>query len=502
LGLRLVAGFVVASLSLIVLTASARADTLPVSNTNDAGAGSLRQAIISANAGADDDLVDATGVSGTINLQSALDTLSEDIEIRGPGASQLTVHRLGAFPAFRIFTVEQGVDAKLTGLTMTNGNAGAGFSHGGGILLDGTTGTLTVENSVVSGNQAGDGGGGISNGGNDNSGATVTIRNSTVRGNTTGSSGGGIENAFGEMTIRNSTVSENTSGFSGGGITHRGTMTITNSTVSGNQADDNGGGISSGGNNTVLTVKNSTVSGNNAPEGANLRDASLNAAAALQGTILSNPQGGGPNCLVDPPPVTLTSNGYNLASDATCKLTQPTDQPSTNPSLGPLASNGGPTRTMALLPDSPAIDKGIAGGLTTDQRGLKRPVDFPWIPNAPGGDGSDIGAFEVQSLTPPPSCNEFSFGKAKKNKRKGTAKLTVNVPCPGELDLAKTKKVKPDDESADAEGAEKLRIKPKGKAKRKLRKKGKAKVKAEVTYTPIGGEPNTQIKKLKLKKRR
>jgi hypothetical protein len=501
---RALAGLLAWAVALLVSAISAEAAIIPVTNTDDMGAGSLRAAITAANGNTDPDVIDATGVSGTIGLISALPDLSEDVEIRGPGASRLTVRRLSLAPQFRIFTVENS-EAKLSGLTITNGDAGAGFSHGGGIHVNAQS-TLTVENSVVSGNTAFGGGGGISNGGTGNDGGTVTIRNSTVSGNTTGNNGGGIENAFGTMTLRNSTVSGNTSSFSGGGITHRGTLTIQNSTVSGNQADDQGGGITSSGNNTVLTVRSSTVSANNAPDGANLHDSLLNATATLQNTILSSPQGGGANCFVGPPPVTLTSNGYNLASDATCKLTEPTDQPSTNPGLAPLASNGGPTRTMALLPTSPAIDKGIAGGLTTDQRGRKRPVDFPWIANATGGDGSDIGAFEVQTLTPPPEppSNEFSLGKVKKSKRKGTAKLTIEiVEGPGELELTKTKKVKSDDEAVEGEGAteEKLAIKPKGKARKKLNRKGKAKVKAEVTYTPDGGESNTKSRKIKLKKR-
>ncbi len=113
----------------------------------------------------------------------------------------------------------------------------------------------------------------------------------------------------------------------------------------------------------------------------------------------------------------------------------------------------------------------------------------------------------VAPPTPPPpngGCtdNEFEFGKAKKNKKKGTAKLPVTVPCAGEVELAKTKKVKADEETAEAEGDVTLLIKPKGKARKRLNKKGKAKVKAEVTYTPDGGEPNTQTKKIKLKRKR
>jgi hypothetical protein len=498
----LLTGLLGAALTALCLVPSAHATTFPVNNTSNAGAGSLRQAMIDANAAASPPhVIDATGVSGTIGLISALPNLSQDVEIRGPGASQLTVRRLDLAPAFGVFTVAQS-EVKISGLTIANG-ASAGVSDGGGILVNGSLGVLTLDRTVVRGSEA-DEGGGVSNGLNNSNPGTVTIRNSTISGNEAGFSGGGIANAFGEMTIRNSTVSGNASGFGGGGITHRGTMTITNSTVTDNQADELGGGVRSRGTDTVLTVNSSTVSANNAPDGANLRLTGPNAAGHLRSTILSSPQGGGQNCAVDPAPVTLTSSGYNLASDTSCKLTKATDQPSTNPRLAPLASNGGPTRTMALRAGSQAIDGGNAGMLTTDQRGRKRPVVFPWVPDAPGGDGADIGAFELQSLTPPPEppSNEFSFGKVKKNKRKGTAKLTVIVPGPGELDLAKTKKVKPQGKSAEGEGKEKLAIKPKRKSKRKLRKSGKAKVRADVTYTPTGGEPNTKAKKLKLKKRR
>jgi hypothetical protein len=120
----------------------------------------------------------------------------------------------------------------------------------------------------------------------------------------------------------------------------------------------------------------------------------------------------------------------------------------------------------------------------------------PACPQGGGGGGGGGGGAPA-----PDATNDISFGKVKKNKRKGTAKLTVNVPGTGELDLAKTKKVKPDDESAEDAGKEKLAIKPKGKAKKKLNSKGKAKVKAEVTFTPDGGTPNTEDKKIKLVKR-
>jgi lysophospholipase L1-like esterase len=110
-------------------------------------------------------------------------------------------------------------------------------------------------------------------------------------------------------------------------------------------------------------------------------------------------------------------------------------------------------------------------------------------------------ADELPPPSPPPPPNDFSFGEVKKNEKKGTAKLTVSVPGPGELDLAKTKKVKGDEEPAEAAGEEKLSMEARRKAKRKLAAKGKAKVKAKVTYTPDGGEPNTQTKRLKLVRR-
>ena len=90
----------------------------------------------------------------------------------------------------------------------------------------------------------------------------------------------------------------------------------------------------------------------------------------------------------------------------------------------------------------------------------------------------------------------------KRNKRKGSAKLIVEVPGPGTLHLARNKKVKPQHKRAETAGGVKLPIKPKRRAKKKLNAKGRAKVVAEVTYTPDGGLPNTQITKVRLKKGR
>ena len=106
---------------------------------------------------------------------------------------------------------------------------------------------------------------------------------------------------------------------------------------------------------------------------------------------------------------TVSSRGYNLSSDGgvvnlgtgTGDLNATGDQISTDPMLGPLQNNGGPTFTHALLVGSPAIDTGKdLSGTGQDQRGSVRPFDFACIPNASGGDGSDIGAYEVQNTAP------------------------------------------------------------------------------------------------------
>jgi hypothetical protein len=477
-----VVGGIVATL---VLSASAHATNFPVSNNDDAGNGSLRAAIEAANAAPNPPhLIDATDVTGTIALQAPLPNLTGNFEIRGPGASTLTVRRANIMGLFRVFTVDASAQITLSGLTIANGLTPdtVGMNRGGGIL---TSGKLTMLRTAVSGNS--------------------------------GQAGGGIYNTGGELAVRSSTVSGNTAretsagGRGGAGIHNdgNGTATVANTTVSGNTTAGRGGGIyndSASGGTSSVTIANSTVA-DNAGAGANLFNES-EGPISFRSTIVSDPVGTPENCGgAGGGSSRIMSQGYNLASDASCNLTATADQPNTNPMLGSLAANGGPTRTMALLPSSPAIDKGIRNGLTADQRGLKRPVVFPQIPSAPGGDGTDIGAFEVQTLPPPPPpppngpSNDFTFGKVKKNKKRGTAKLTVNVPGPGDLELARTKKVKGAEKRAASEGSVKLKLKPMGKAKKKLADKGRAKVKAGVTFIPDGGDPNTKSKRVKLARR-
>jgi Ca2+-binding RTX toxin-like protein len=132
-------------------------------------------------------------------------------------------------------------------------------------------------------------------------------------------------------------------------------------------------------------------------------------------------------------------------------------------------------------------DAAIADAQGTDTLSACESVAF--LPDPDPGPGGGAG----------PS-NDFSFGKVKKNKRNGTAKLTVDVPGPGTLDLT-GKRLKPASNQAGDAGKVKLTVKAKGKKKRKLNRTGRVKVKPAVTYTPTGGTSNTQSKKVRLVKR-
>jgi Tol biopolymer transport system component len=139
------------------------------------------------------------------------------------------------------------------------------------------------------------------------------------------------------------------------------------------------------------------------------------------------------------------------------------------------------------------------------------PADITYTPND-GFRGSDsfqlisfdavgFGTRGTVTVNVQPASNDFSFGKVKRNKRKGTAKLTVNVPGPGALELAGSGKVKAAAAQAGGQGSVKLNVKPKGKTKRKLADRGKAKLKAKVTFSPDNGDPRTKSKKVKLKRK-
>ena len=231
------------------------------------------------------------------------------------------------------------------------------------------------------------GGGGIYSG----DGATLHLVDSSVVGNSAAWSGGGIYSFFNTTTtIERSTIAGNVSGDVGGGIRSLGNAEIVNSTISGNEATGWYAGaifITDG----VVNLTNVTIAENISPVWApadifvgTFTDAS--ATLTLTNTIISSAQD---NCFFAPwgaGIVTLTADHNNLFTDATC-FAGATDRVVADAGLGPLADNGGPTLTHALLAGSPAIEAADnAVCPATDQRGVARPQ----------GATCDIGAYEAQ----------------------------------------------------------------------------------------------------------
>ena len=352
--------------------------TLVVTNTNDTGPGSLRQAIADAPLASSHVITFGTGFSGTILLTTGGLSISSDITIVGPGADLLTLDGNGTN---RVLTVTGG-NVNISGLTI---------AHGGGGIAN-TNGTVNLSNCVISRHS----GRGLINGDN----GRMVLNGCTISSNALSGSAGlilgaGVNNVASSsvLIMTNCTVSGNTltatgTGRSqGAGINNQGAATVIGCTICKNSVSANNflafyGGIYSG-NSISLTVGNTIVAGNL----GNFYDTS-----------------GPDDCRhfsVD--------LGYNLigatndaagwaASDILGSAATPLD-----PKLGPLQNNGGTTPTHALLSGSPAIDQGnrFSSFLAVDQRGQPRPFDDPAVANAPGGDASDIGAYEAFRVVPP-----------------------------------------------------------------------------------------------------
>jgi hypothetical protein len=338
-----------------------RAGTLTVTNTNDSGPGSLRQALVDAN---DGDTIDFA-VTGTIGLTTGELSVDKSITISGPGADNLAVNGNGTS---RVFHVAPDRNVTISYLTITNGGS---FPNNGSGIYNERAG-LTVSSCTVSNNSAGLGGG---------------IFND-------GSSG------YASLQVVNSTISDN-SALLGAGICNvaadsSATVVIRNSSLSGNAAGIGiGGGVSNQGANASMQISNSTFSGNSAFAGGTIHNTG-NAIIDLSHNILKAGKTGGN--IVNQSGSTVTSHGYNLSSDdAGGYLTSPGDQINTDPLLGPLQDNGGPTFTHELFPGSPAIDAGDPSFTPPpfyDQRG----PNFYRVRNG----RIDIGSFEVQAGTLPP----------------------------------------------------------------------------------------------------
>lgn len=253
----------------------------------------------------------------------------------------------------------------VTNVTLSGNSA----SYAGGGIY--STGTLSVTNSIFSGNSAAGGfGGGIAifNG-------TSAVTNSAFSGNS-GVYGGGISNWNGTSAVLNSAFSGN-SGTYGGGLYNAATLNVINCTFSGNSTSGHGGGMYELGG--TATVTNSTFSGNAAGAGGTGGIFS-NGSITLKNTIVANNTPW--NCQF-----TITDGGGNLQFGGTNANSCGTTIPTADPKLSSLADNGGATQTMALLPDSPALNAAHPADCpTTDQRGVER------------GSTCDIGAYEYLGI--------------------------------------------------------------------------------------------------------
>jgi hypothetical protein len=367
---------------------SAAADPYEVTSTADDGAGSLRQAIVSANSHLGADTV-PIGVTGTIQLQTPLPPVTDGLEIDGPGAADLTIERKAGAASFRVLTFAVG--SVVRGVTISNGKD----PLGAGVLSE--TGGLTLIGVVLTGNEAKSEGGSqaVARGGGVASFGPLAVSESTIWGNDAFAAGGSSE-----------TLAE------GAGIEVLGALTIERSTVSGNSAvtpvaETEGGAIGGGIKAIEVEIVGSTIAANFVAGKAFATAANLaSESGSVRDTIVSSPWGDDESCFGN-----ISSGGFNLDEDGSCGFGKGSDLVGVDPLLGPLADNGGPTPTQALLSGSIAIDRGNSFGASTDQRGLPRPSDFPTISNKEGGDGSDIGAFELQAPPAgPPSPTPILVG--------------------------------------------------------------------------------------------
>src|SRR6266699_3645868 len=421
------------AVKLLLLVLSAPNPTY-VTNLSDQGAGTLRRAIDVASPGST--ITFAPTLRGTIVLATNNLDISKDLSIRGPGAGILAISNGNTGYSIH---VQPGASVSMSGLAFKNNEVLQNSfidNHGELTLInnlitnsvgpDGSinnTGLLDIINSTISNNSASGRGGGINNTG------PLEITNSTISNNATYGQGGGIFNSSDTLgnpaSLSNSTVSGNTAVGGGGGIDNTGFLKITNSTISDNRALNEGGGIDSPG---ELGLTNSTVSDNTALTFGGGIAVSSPFYTIFYCTIYRNTatqDGGGIATYQNRPKVpfigigesivagnhaqtspnisgVIWSHGYNLFQNVSPSTNfvplnvQSTDvEVSAATFLGIdslLRKNGGQTPTYALISGSPAIDSIPPDtcqviGITTDQRGVKRPQ----------GDGCDIGAYEYKS---------------------------------------------------------------------------------------------------------
>ena len=327
---------------------------------------SLRGAIVAANA--------ATGAD-TITLPSATYTLTragadEDAASTGDldATDELTITGAGARATSAvggpapfddlIFENHAGAKTTITDLTVTGGDGGVTNNEG----------DLTLDRVAVTGNTA-------------DLAAFV----------------GGVYSYKGTLNLKDSTVSGNSSTNYAGVLQLGGTANITNTTISGNKATGFSGGVFSAAldGDTTMNILNSTIANNESARLGGGIMTQLGAAVFVKNTIVAG--NSLENCNAAQFGGVISSQGNNISSDDSRPFTRTADKQNTDPLLGPLQENGGPTNTSALLPGSPAVDAANATSCPErDQRGIVR-MDG----DKNGTVVCDTGSFERNDLAPP-----------------------------------------------------------------------------------------------------
>jgi hypothetical protein len=461
-----------ATLAIALLVPVAYAGAATVTNTNDSGPGSLRQAISDAAPG---ETINVP--AGKYVLSSGQLEFEKSLNIVGAGDGSTTISAANASGIFEIDDFAQEAEVRISGLLLQNGRV-----SGNGAAIDATAHVLTLRDVVITHNVAEsvavEGGAlnffgqrltvadskvvgnraratdRIFGGAVSATAEALTIERSTIANNSAEVSdeekggeiyGAGIFSGLASTLIVDSTISNNAgiaSGGSDGGFAQGGgifvlggllSQSLIRDTIVGNSVRTEANGTAQGGGLAVVSfgsessvdVTSSTIASNSGSGSASVGNGGNvfvggffnpirthrfdgGVQMSFANTIVSNGAGAphSENCMIEKrgsevePGVQsrLVSHGFNLDSRDQCEFHAAGDIVGRDPLLGALQKNGGPTETLLPAANSPVVDQGTALAMRNDQRGFARPFDFTAVPNsaAVGGDGSDIGAVELQ----------------------------------------------------------------------------------------------------------
>jgi len=252
-----------------------------------------------------------------------------------------------------------------------------------------------------------------------NNAITVTLMNLNLRNGHGQGAGGAIRQNGGTLTLNNVTISDSFVFEGDGGAiaslnnTSVPLLLMTNCTITGNHAAFHAGAMTLEGDTTITSC---TIAGNHSDTGLSggLRNTGN---CSLRNTIVASNTNSSPPDFIPNLDGAYVSNGYNVIGDLGTQAGNPLMGATASDHFGvsnaqlnlaALANNGGPVLTRALNTGSVAIDKGHSSGSSTDARGFTRPCDLSSVSNAPGGDGGDVGAFEVQGACAASNTNPIA----------------------------------------------------------------------------------------------